>query len=61
VANAFSSGNNARAAQEIARQQTLQADIAARTAAEDRANMLTALKYIGPGLLIAFIAYIFLK
>jgi hypothetical protein len=61
ISGAVSSSSNARAAQEIARQQTLQADISARTAAEDRASMLTALKYVGPGLLIAFIAYLFLK
>lgn len=61
VANAFSAGANSRAAQEAARQQTIQANIAATSAAEARAQQLAIVKFIVPAALLALTLYLVLK
>lgn len=55
-----SPGDN-RTAQEIARQGTIQANIAATSAAEARAQQLAILKFIVPAALLAFTLYLILK
>jgi hypothetical protein len=61
VANAFSAGANSRANQEAYRQQTIQANIAATSAAEARAQQLAILKFIVPAALVAFTLYLIFK
>lgn len=61
VAGAVGNVANARAGQVIAREQTLQADIMARSAAEQRAANLAAMKYLVPAGLVGLALYLLFK
>lgn len=61
VGNIINTPQTNRAAQEIARQQTIQANIAATSAAEARAQQLAIVKFIVPAALLALTIYLVLK